>query len=270
LTPSPRRIGLIAGAGELPLHFARKARAQGFSVVTAGIRGSASPRLSPLSDAITWISLGQLGSLVKFLEKNQVRQAVMHGKVDLKSTLKNPKFDWRAVSVWIRLKDRSGEGLLKAVAGELSKEGIKLLDARSLMEDLIPKTGWMTRKAASTALQRSIQYGLRKARILSKEGIGQSLLVKNSAVVAVEAVEGTDAAIERAGKTAGAEAILFKAASPRQDWRFDVPTIGLKTIRSLAKAKASGVVVESGRCFLLDGEKLIKEANRKGIFILAI
>lgn len=194
----------------------------------------------------------------------------MHGKVAHASLFKDLRLDWKALSIWMRLKDRSGEGLLKALARELGKNGIKVTDARFLMKELLAPKGCLTRTRPGKDEERAARYGLRNARRLAKFGVGQTILVKKSAVVAVEAMEGTDQAILRAGKTAGPGVILVKASSPEQDWRFDIPTVGLNTLKTLARVKARGIVVEAGRCFLLDRQKLVVEADKKGIFILAV
>ena len=132
------------------------------------------------------------------------------------------------------------------------------------------KRGWATRGKADSASLKAIDYGLSRARALARLGVGQTVIVKKNAVAAVEAMEGTDETIRRAGRWAGAGTIAVKVAGPRQDWRFDVPTVGLKTIRSLAQAKARGIVVEAGRCFLLGGEKTVETADKEGIFMLAV
>jgi DUF1009 family protein len=261
---------LIAGSGELPLYFARRARQEGFLVKTVALRGAASPQITSLSSNIAWISVGQLGSLISFFRAQGVRRAVMHGKVEHSSAFKNPKLDWKALALWMRLKDRSGEAILKAVAGELLKNGVKLLDGRFLMDDLLMKRGWLTRKKADAAGMESITYGLQKAKVLAKAGVGQTLIVKNKAVAAVEAMEGTNETIRRAGEWAGRGTILVKTSSPRQDWRFDIPTIGVKTIQSMIAAKAKGMVLESGRAFLLEREKTIGLADKNGIFIRGV
>ena len=268
--PKPSIIGLIAGSGDLPIHFARQAKKKGLILKTAALRGEASPQLERLSDTITWISVGQVGTLLAFFKKNQVHQAVMHGKVQHSGLFRNLRLDWKALSLWRGLKDRSGEALLKALAQELQRNGTRVLDARFLMGGMLAPRGWVTGPTSGPAAKATIQYGLRQARALARLGVGQSLLVKKSAVVAVEAMEGTDATIRRAGKLAGTGAILVKVSSPRQDWRFDIPTVGLGTLRQLVRAKAAGLVVESGKAFLLDREKLKAAAEKHGIFILAV
>jgi UDP-2,3-diacylglucosamine hydrolase len=267
---SSRTIGLIAGAGELPFYFARQAKQQGLLVKTAAIRGSAPPSIEKLSDVTTWISIGQLGSLLAFFKKQGVKRAVMHGKVQHSQLFKSLRVDWKGFSVWSRLKDRSGQSLLKAVASELNRSGIKLLDSRTFMRSILIGRGWLTRSRAGTAARATLTYGLRQARILAKSGIGQTIVVKGNAVAAVEAMEGTDETIRRAGRWVGPGAIAVKVASPRQDWRFDVPTLGPHTLQSLIQAKAQGIMVEGGRTFLLNQEKTLALAKKNGIFILAV
>lgn len=263
-------IGLIAGGGELPLLFARQAKQKGYTLKTAALRGSASPSLEKLSESFQWISLGQLGVLLNFFKKQGVKRAVMHGKVQHAQLFRNLKLDWRALKVWSRLKDHSGESLLKAVAAEMRHSGISLLDERTLMgEYLIPK-GSLTRLRPDQKDRQAITYGLKKARALARAGIGQTIIVKKNAVAAVEALEGTDEAIRRAGKWAGPGAIAIKVASPRQDWRFDIPTLGPKTLQSLIQSRAKGLVVEARRTFLLEREKITAMAEKNGLYILAV
>jgi len=265
-----KTIGLIAGGGKLPLLFAQRAKKAGHSLVTVAVKGAASPSLIRLSDAIHWVSIGQVGSLISFFKRQGVRQAVFHGKVSHASLFKGLRLDWTALKLWASLKDRSGESLLKALAGELGKSGVKVLDGRSLMKDLLAPKGTLTRTKPSKEELKAATRALGQAKILAKSGIGQSLLVKKGAVVAVEGMEGTDVAIRRAGKVAGPGVLLAKTASPNHDWRFDIPTFGPKTLESLAKAKARGVVLEADRCFLLDREAVARAADRQRMFILAL
>ena len=263
-------VGLIAGEGETPFYFARQAKAKGFVLKTVAIRGAASNSFEKLSDETLWISIGQLGSLLSFFKGRGVNRVVMHGKVQHSKLFKNLRLDWKALSVWARLKDRSGESLLKAVAGELNKNKIQLLDSRYLMEEIIIRPGWFGPFKNDSETQKTISYGLRQARTLAQSGIGQTLVVKRGAVVAVEGMEGTDETIHRSGKWGGAGCIVVKVASSRQDWRFDVPTVGLKTIQSLTRAKAKGLVLEAGKAFLLKKEETLAAARKAGLFIFAV
>ena len=263
-------IGLLAGAGELPLLFARRARENGFRVFTAALAGSASSRLIALSDEVRWLSVGQLSALLSFFRKRDVRRAVMLGKVQHGTIFERMKIDLKALSVLIRLKDRSGPALLDAIAGEMTKAGVKLIDSRTFLGDALAPKGFLTRRRPDAAARDSAVYGLRRARVFAGLDVGQSLLVKQNAVVAVEAVEGTDEAVRRAGKLAGKGCVLVKVAGPKQDWRFDVPTVGPVTVRALACIGAAGLVLEAGRTFILRREETIALADRSGLFIWAV
>ncbi|HVZ82010.1 MAG TPA: UDP-2,3-diacylglucosamine diphosphatase LpxI [bacterium] len=257
-------IGLIAGAGRLPLEFVRSPRHSQDRIVAALIKGAAPTVLEKRLPGCLWISVGQLGSLISFFKKQGVRRAVMLGKVQHSSALKDPRLDWRAIHLLARLKDRSGETILKGIGEELKKDGIDLMDSRKALTHLLAKENESVgRPGASEALE----WGLRKARILAREGIGQTLLVKKGAVVAVEGAEGTDEAIRRAGRWGGKGAVLFKVASPHQDWRFDVPAVGPATLQALSRSKAAGMVIEAGKCFLLEKERTLALARQRGLFI---
>jgi len=264
-----KSIGLIAGGGDLPLCFAREANVKGLGVHVAAVRGSASKKIEQLSDSVQWFSIGQLGSLIRFFKKKGVHQAVMHGKVRHSELFKNIKLDLKALSLWVKLKDRSGEGLLRALAEELKKEGVLLKDCRFLMDDVLTPKGFAAGKLDSDS-KTTISLGFKKAKILARVGIGQTLVLKKNAVVAVEAMEGTNETIQRAGQLAGPGISIVKVSSPRQDWRFDVPTVGLETIQELIRVKAKGIVLESGRSFLLQKEQSASLAKKYGFFIQTI
>jgi hypothetical protein len=259
-------IGLIAGGGNLPIYFAREAKAEGLLVHTVAVQGSASKEIEKISDSIQWVSISQVGALLAFFKKQGVHQAVMHGKVQHTELFKKFKLDLKALSLWIKLKDRSGEGLLKALADELKKQGVLLKDCRYLMNKVLTPKGFTVGKVDADS-KATIAFGLKQAKTLARLGIGQTLVVKKSAVVAVEAMEGTDAAILRAGQCAGNGTIVIKVSSPRQDWRFDVPTVGIETIHKLIQIKAKGVVLEPEKSFLLQRDQLASLAKKHGFFI---
>jgi DUF1009 family protein len=263
-----RSIGLIAGGGELPLYFARQAKALGYSVHTVAVLGSASKAIEKSSDSIEWVSIGQVGKLISRFKKQKVNQAVMHGKVEHAALFNNLKLDLKALSLWIRLKDRSGEGLLKALAEELKKQGVLLKDCRFLMDDLLTPKGLLIGRVGGE--KPSVDYGIKQAKLIAGAGIGQTLVVKRSAVVAVEAMEGTDKTIQRAGELAGPGIIVVKVTSPSQDWRFDVPTVGPETVQKLISAKAKGLVLEAGKSFLIQKEKIVSLSKKHGFFIQSI
>lgn len=263
-------IGLLAGSGELPLLFARNARRQGVPLVIAALKGSASPALPRRGEPVLHLQIGQLGALLSFFRRQGVRRAVMLGKVQHSSVLRGIPFDLKALAVVARLKDRSGPALLRALAGELLKAGVRVLDSRTMLKEALAPRGCLTKKRPDASQERSAAYGLTRARALARWGVGQTLVVKRCAVVAVEAAEGTDGAIRRAGQVAGKGCVAVKVAAQTQDWRFDVPTVGPATIRTLAAAKASGIVIEAGRTFLLRRKQTLALADRYGLFVLAV
>lgn len=238
-------------------------------MVAVLVRGAAVSSLGKRIPTHRWVSIGQLGGLISFFKKQGVRKAVMLGKVQHAAALKDPKLDWRAIRLLARLVDRSGESILRGIGEELKKDGISLMDSRHGLEGLLASRADSVLRPGNRE-KIAVQWGLRKARILAREGIGQSLLVKRRAVVAVEGVEGTDEAIRRAGRWGGKGVVLIKVASPAQDWRFDVPTIGPKTILSLSRAGAAGLVLEAGKAFILDRGRTIRLARQKGIFVQVV
>jgi len=263
-------IGLVAGSGELPFHFARVATKKGHSLCLFAIRGAADPRLSSFADQICWASTGQVGSLIAFFKRNNIRRLAFHGKVQHGSFFQNIRLDWKGLALWSSAKDKSGPGLLTALGAGLTKEGFQILDGRFLMNGLLAPKGYLTRTRPSKGLLPLFKKGILQAKALARLGIGQSIVVKDGAVAAVEAMEGTDEALKRAGKLAGKGVILIKTASPRQDWRFDIPTLGVGTVQNLVRINASGIVLEAGKSFLLEKEKMIRQADSKKIFILAV
>ncbi len=265
-----KTLGLIAGGGALPVLFAEEARRAGYELKIAALRGEASPAIARFGDKVEWISVGQLGKLLSFFKKEKVRRAVMQGRVRHGSIFSDLRFDLKALALLARAKNRSGEALLKEVAGELSRGGVRLLDARFLMENFLTPRGNLTRRKPSAREQKTVQYGLAVSRQLARVSVGQTLLLKTGTVVAVEALEGTNETIRRAGTLAGKGVVLVKTSSPRQDWRFDVPTLGLTTLEHLAKIRAAGVVVEAGKTFFLEREKSLAFADRHGLFIQAL
>ncbi len=268
--PKPRPgepIGLIAGNGELPLLFAREALRRGHPLFIAAVRGETSPEVEALGTKTEVLSVGQLGGLVSFFRKNHVKKAAAEGQIRHAHLFKNIRFDLKALALLMRLKDRSGAALMTAVGDELAKCGTDLMDCRTFMEDLLAPEGRLTKARSKGDAVASIVYGLPLAKMFAEKGVGQTLVVKKSAVVAVEAVEGTNAAILRGGELAGEGAVVIKVASPTHDWRFDTPTIGPATVEHLIQAKAAGIVAQAGSTFILQREKTVALADKHGVFI---
>jgi UDP-2,3-diacylglucosamine hydrolase len=275
-----QRIGLIAGNGKFPFLVLDAARAQGYEVVVAAIQEEAFPEIeSHGAVAVHWLSLGELSKLIETFQREGVRRAIMAGQVRHKQIFSSIRPDWRLAKLLLSLTTRNTDSLLGAVAKVLADEGITLEKSTWLLEPLLAKSGVLTQREPTEHERKNIEYGRVVARQLSQHDIGQTVVIAESACVAVEAMEGTDATIERAGEimrslqgdasTLSRALTVVKIAKPNQDMRFDVPVIGAKTIELMQASGASCLAVEAGKCLLLDGQKVIDVANAVEIAIVA-
>jgi UDP-2,3-diacylglucosamine hydrolase len=275
------RIGLIAGNGKFPLLVLDAARAQGFEVVVVAIKEEASPEIEDrgVAASVHWVSLGELSKLIETFQRQGVRRAIMAGQVKHKQIFSAIRTDWRLAKLLLSLTTRNTDSLLGAVAKVLAEEGIILESSTGLLEPLLVKTGVLTRRAPTEQERKNIDYGRAVARQLAQYDIGQTVVIAESACVAVEAMEGTDAAIERAGHIMGSlrgdastlsrALTVVKIAKPNQDMRFDVPVVGVKTIEVMQASGATCLALDAGKCLLLDGEKVLDAANAAGIAVVA-
>jgi UDP-2,3-diacylglucosamine hydrolase len=276
---SPKeRLGLIAGNGKFPFLVLEAARAQGLDVVVAAIKEETFPEIeSRGAAAVHWVSLGELSRLIETFKQENVHRAVMAGQVKHKQIFSAIRPDWRLAKLLLSLRTRNTDALLGAVAKVLADEGITLENSTSLLEPLLAKPGVLTKRAPTEQESKNIEYGRAVARHLAQYDIGQTVVIAESACVAVEAMEGTDATIERAGRimkslegnasTLNRALTVVKIAKPDQDMRFDVPVIGVKTIEEMQKAGATCLAIDAGRCLLLDGSATIEAADLAGIAI---
>src|SRR6516164_7510205 len=269
MAPSNNKLGLIAGNGKFPFLVLAAARAQGFEVVVAAIKEEASPELEARgATAVHWLSLGELSKLIETFHKEGVSRAVMAGQVQHKQIFSSIKPDWRLAKLLLSLATRNTDSLLGAVAKVLGDEGIVLENSTALLEPLLAKAGVLTRRPPNEQETKNIGYGREVARQLAEYDIGQTVVIADRACVAVEAMEGTDATIERAGRLMGSLSgnastlsralTVVKIAKPKQDLRFDVPVLGVKTIEIMQGAGASCLAIDAGRCLLLDGDAVIQ------------
>ncbi len=276
------KLGLIAGNGKFPFLVLDAARAQGFDVVVAAIREEASPEIESRGAAsVHWLSLGELSKLIDTFKAEGVTRAVMAGQVKHKQIFSAIKPDWRLAKLLLSLGTRNTDSLLGAVAKVLGDEGIVLENSTALLEPLLARAGVLGKRAPSAQERKNIEYGRTVGRGLAEYDIGQTVVIAEAACVAVEAMEGTDATIARAGQLmrsleSGGEAstlsrglTVIKIAKPKQDMRFDVPVIGLQTIKTMVNAGASCLAVDAGRCLLLDGDAIVHAADAAGIAICA-
>lgn len=274
------KLGLIAGNGKFPFLVLDAARAQGYEVVVAAIKEETFPEIESRGAAsVDWLSLGELSKLIDTFHREGVRRAVMAGQVKHKQIFSSIRPDWRLAKLLLSLTTRNTDSLLGAIAKVLGDEGITLESSTSLLEPLIVKPGVLTRRPPTEQERKNIDYGRIVARQLAQFDIGQTVVIAGCACVAVEAMEGTDATMERAGailrtlhddaSTLSRSLTVVKIAKPNQDMRFDVPVIGVKTIETMQAAGATCLALDSGKCLLLDGDAVIHAADAVSIAVIA-
>jgi hypothetical protein len=275
-----QKLGLIAGNGKFPFLILDAAKAQGLDVVVAAIKEETFPEIEDRGAAsVHWLSLGELSKLIETFQREGVHRAIMAGQVKHKQIFSNIKPDWRLAKLLLSLSTRNTDSLLGAVAKVLGDEGIVLENSTTFLEPLLAKAGVLTAHPPSAEEQKNIDYGRSVARHLAQYDIGQTVVVAEAACVAVEAMEGTDATIARAGEimrsltgdasTLSRSLTVVKIAKPNQDMRFDVPVIGIKTIDVMRAAGATCLALDAGKCLLLDGDGVRDAANQAQITIVA-
>lgn len=280
MNSSRPKLGLIAGNGRFPFLILDAARAQGLDVVVAAIKEETSPEIENRGAAsVHWLSLGELSKLIETFQREGVHRAIMAGQVKHKQIFSSIKPDWRLAKLLLSLSTRNTDSLLGAVAKVLGDEGIVLENSTAFLEPLLAKSGVLTSRPPSAEEQKNVAYGRAVARHLAQYDIGQTVVIAEAACVAVEAMEGTDATIDRAGQlmrslegdasTLSRALTVVKIAKPNQDMRFDVPVIGVKTIEVMQRAGASCLAIDAGRCLLLDGDATIQAADHVQISIVA-
>ena len=288
--PVHQKLGLIAGNGNFPLLLLDAARAQGAEVVVAAIKEETSPLIEERgAAAVYWLSLGELGKLIDTFKKEGIQTAIMAGQVKHKQIFSSIRPDWRLAKVLFSLATRNTDSLIGAVAKVLAEEGIHLISSTSYLEPLLARPGVLSKRPPNEMEQKNMEYGRQVARHLAQYDIGQTVVIAESACVAVEAMEGTDATILRAGEimkslmqgsddsdlptlqssVLSRALTVVKVAKPNQDMRFDVPVIGTQTIKTMEQAGASCLSVDAGKCLLLEGEAIIQAADRAGITIVS-
>jgi len=265
------QIGIIAGAGELPEIIAKDAKERGYKVTTVAFENLASEEINKFSDEIKWLNVGKFGELINTFKSCNVKEAIMAGKVH-KSLLYKSKVtpDMRAVKLLFSLKDRSDDAILNAITRELEREGIHIVDTVAFSPHLITPEGVLTKMKVTKDEWKDIEFGWKIAKEIGRLDIGQTVVVKGQAVMAVEAIEGTDETILRGGKWAGEGAVIVKVSKPHQDMRLDVPVIGLNTLKAMIKVRARVLAIEAQKSIIINRERLIKEAESAGISIAGV
>jgi UDP-2,3-diacylglucosamine hydrolase len=276
------KLGLIAGNGRFPFLVLEAAKGRGMEVVVAAIKEETFPEIEKAgAAAVHWMSLGELSKLIDTFRSAGIERAVMAGQVKHKQIFSSIRPDWRLAKLLLSLGSRNTDSLIGAVAKVLADEGITLMSSTELLEPLLAKPGVLTCRRPTEQEIKDIAYGRDVARHLAQYDIGQTVVVAGAACVAVEAMEGTDATIERAGhimeslahegdaSTLARDLAVVKVAKPNQDMRFDVPVIGVKTIETMQRANATCLAVDADKCLLIDGDAIIHAADQAGIAILS-
>ncbi len=263
---SKGKIGLIAGNGAFPMIFAGRAREMGLSVVAAAHEGETTPALSDQVDEILWVRVGQIGKLISFFKKKGVDEAVMAGGIK-KTRIFDFRPDLKAIAILSRIKEKKDDVLLRAFADALEKENIQIRESTFLLTPLLAHEGEWTRPLKKEE-KSDVEWGWALAKKVGALDIGQCIVVRNGVILAVEAIEGTDAAIRRGGTLGKKNAVVIKICKPQQDLRFDLPTIGLQTLEVMEEVKASVLVVEAKKTIVLEKDQFIKEAAKAGIAVV--
>ncbi len=265
-----KRIGLIAGNGQFPLLFSKRAQAKGFCLYVAAYVNEADTRLADYAEAIEWLHLGQIKRLIKFFRRNKVEDALMIGGIRKTRMFSDVRPDTKAIRLIAGMKNTHDDGVLRAFAGALEKEGIRIRESTFLMPELLAEKGCWTRRRPSRSENADIEMGWELAKQIGRLDIGQCVVVGGGSVLAVEAIDGTDATILRGGALGRGNAVVIKVCKPNQDMRFDIPAIGVQTIKTMQTAGAGVLAVEADRAVVFDREEMIDLADRANIAIVAL
>jgi UDP-2,3-diacylglucosamine hydrolase len=263
------RYGLIAGNGKFPFLVVEGARRAGASLSVAAIKEETDPAIERVADRVAWVGIGQLGRMIRFFKREGVEKAIMAGQVRHVQIFSGAIPDVRMLKMLLSLPRRNTDALIGGVAAELAREGIELIDSTYFLQDHLPEEGVLTRRAPDERERGDIEYGLEVAREIARLDLGQTIVVRSRACVAVEAMEGTDATVRRAGRLARGRLTVVKVAKPGQDMRFDVPVVGVPTVETMIEAGATCLCVTAGKTLLFDREEMLRLADRRRIAVVA-
>jgi len=264
------RIGVIAGGGQFPLLFIEAARKAGRRVFVAAHRSETDKLVAEAADEACWVKLGQLGKIIKFFKQNRVSKTVFLGTITKTQIFRDVMPDLKGLTLWNKIDVKQDDAILRTVAAALEREGIKVLESTLYLEHLLFPKGVLTRKKPNKDQRLDIEFGWRNARAIGKLDIGQCVVVRDCSVMAVEAIEGTDAAIRRGGELAKEQAVVVKLRKPNQDFRFDLPATGVTTIDSIRQVKGAVLAVEAGQSLLFDRDRMIEAADSAGIVVVGV
>lgn len=265
------KIGLIAGNRKFPLLFSQAAKKRNYYIVALAIKGDTSPKLKNFVDKIYWIGLNEFQRMFSIFKNEGINRIVMAGQISPRRLFsKEINKNAELKSLLMSLKDKRADTIFGAIAERLKESGFQLLDSTTFIEELLPKKGTLTDREPDFNEWEDIYFGFDLAKEIAYLDIGQTVAVKNKAIVAVEALEGTDRLIRRAGKIVGNGIVVVKVSKPKQDTRFDIPVVGLNTVKNLIKIKASCLAIEASKTIFVDKEQSVRLADKKGISIVAI
>jgi DUF1009 family protein len=268
--PGDSNWGLIAGNGTFPFLVLEGARSRGIDMTVIAIREEASPDIERFASRVHWVSLGELSKTIDLLHKEGVKQAVMAGQVKHNKIFSSIRPDWKLAKLLLALPSKNTDSLIGAVAKVLEEEGIQLVDSTKFLGPLLPAPGVLTRRAPDELEAADMEYGLHVARHIAAMDLGQMVVVRDKACVAIEAMEGTDETIERAARmVAGQKIVVVKVSKPKQDMRFDVPVVGLRTIELMSRLNATALAIDAYRTLLFERDQMIEKADSAGIAIQA-
>lgn len=270
MTADSTKIGVIAGSGQFPLLFINAAHKAGRKVVLIAHRNETSSDVAEAADEVLWVKLGQLGKMIKFFHQQGVGETVFVGAITKTKIFRDILPDLKGLSLWNKIDSKQDDAILRAVAGALEAEGIKVLESTRYLGHLLFPQGVLTQKKPSKTERLDIEFGWKNARAIGAMDIGQCVVVRNCSVVAVEAIEGTDATIIRGGTLAKEKAVVVKVRKPQQDFRFDLPATGIKTIESLASVEGAVLAVEAGQSLVFDREAMVRAADMAGIVVVGV
>ena len=266
----PQKIGIIAGAGQFPLLFIEAARNAGRTVVVVAHKNETSASIADAADEVCWVKLGQLGKMIKFFKDQAVGETVFLGAITKTRIFRDVLPDLKCLALWNTIDTKQDDAILRAVAGALEKDGIKVLESTLYLRHLLFPKGVLTRKKPTREQREDIAFGWSNARAIGRLDIGQCVVVRNQSVAAVEAIEGTDATIIRGGTLVKEKAVVVKVKKPGQDFRFDLPATGLTTIESLKSVRGAVLAVEAGQSLLFDRERVVRAADAAGIVVVGV
>jgi UDP-2,3-diacylglucosamine hydrolase len=264
------KLGLIAGNGRFPFLVIDGAHKAGAQVAVAAIREETDQEIERVADSLIWVGIGQLGKMLRFFTDEGVEQAIMAGQVKHVQIFSSAIPDLRMLKMLLRLPRRNTDALIGAVASELASEGIELIESTYFLKDQLPQPGILTKRAPDARERSDIEYGLEVAREIARLDLGQTIVVRDRACVAIEAMEGTDAVIRRAGELVRGRLTVVKIAKPDQDMRFDVPVVGVPTIETMSECGATSLCLTAGKTLMFDREDMVRQANRKKMAIVAV